>query len=399
MIYLIDDKKIRQEKDFSWNTIKFDIWSNRITPIFDINELIAKSSEIFKAGNTVMYHESFLSKTSYCDEATEKRLKLDEFASNNKDFQLVIFSGSKFVSPPDNNVLHISATRLYQNLELFIKAQSFDNRNLELLVSGAFIELEKEVSKLSELALDLEEDIITNKLAISDSQKSFTFVVKENGINFSGTLRKRKLFDKDITDIGFNEAIKKHLNAEKYEAIYLPLSVGPYKSEFSGLRLATYLRCSDSVNQLSNIIIYGYVDISLLIDHDYFDIIKTKNVALLNVLEDTHLDVEQFEEFDKSQIPDELSKLNLKVPKRYYDDHGIANEWGLYHLARCADIPIDNITEFDQSKLTSIYFKWLLARKSINSILSKEEVVQQKEYRAKLQGLKIIDKIDLNKFK
>ena len=47
--------------------------------------------------------------------------------------------------------------------------------------------------------------------------------------------------------------------------------------------------------------------------------------------------------FTIEDLPTEMNKLKLEVPKDYYDNHSIANEWGIFQLARNANIPISDV--------------------------------------------------------
>ena len=53
---------------------------------------------------------------------------------------------------------------------------------------------------------------------------------------------------------------------------------------------------------------------------------------------------------------------------------------------------------FDQKKLETIYFKWLIAKNNLLNPLDDETKVEQKKYADKLSGLKVKGKIDLSKF-
>ena len=75
MIYLIDDKKTRQEKDYSWTIERFNKYDAFIRPIYTLEELQDKNKEVFQEGNVILYHESFLDKTFIKDEATERQLR------------------------------------------------------------------------------------------------------------------------------------------------------------------------------------------------------------------------------------------------------------------------------------------------------------------------------------
>ena len=94
MIYLIDDKKLRQSKDYSWSNQRFNNYIDTICPIYNIRDLQEIKNELFQVGNIVLYHESFVDNSSSKADAVELRKKLEDFAINNESY-LVLFSGSK----------------------------------------------------------------------------------------------------------------------------------------------------------------------------------------------------------------------------------------------------------------------------------------------------------------
>ena len=130
-----------------------------------------------------------------------------------------------------------------------------------------------------------------------------------------------------------------------------------------------------------------------LIDNEYFDILKTKNVYLIDYSDasikkainttTTNLSIEE--------LPQELLKVNLKIPSNYGSNHSIANEWGAYRLMQVNDIP-DNKKMFDKFD-SNLYYKWLNTIHQISNE-SKEEV-KKKSYAPKLKGPTVLGKIDL----
>lgn len=88
----------------------------------------------------------------------------------------------------------------------------------------------------------------------------------------------------------------------------------------------------------------------------------------------------------------------IEIKDKETDNHSIANEFGLYQLAYNAGIDIKEITDFDSEKLNSFYFKWLLAKNGLFEELPKKIREENNQFRVKLQGIKVIDKIDLSKF-
>ena len=144
MIYLIDDKKKRQE-DFGWSEDRLMKYEN-IQAIYSLEDLTAKTSEIFNNGNVVIYHESFLDNTPIKDEAVIKRRKLEEYAKENLDFYLSIFSGSKSSRFLENNIAHLPVSIVFQNLEVLSYKVSEGDTSLKYLLFGKNPEIEEELS-------------------------------------------------------------------------------------------------------------------------------------------------------------------------------------------------------------------------------------------------------------
>ena len=102
----------------------------------------------------------------------------------------------------------------------------------------------------------------------------------------------------------------------------------------------------------------------------------------------------------QAQWKAQLDQINIAVPDNYYDNHSIANEWGVYQLARNADIPIGEITDLDKDKFNSLYFKWLIAKNALYEDIPEEQKIKQREYTQKLEtNLKFTGQtIDVSKF-
>lgn len=148
MIYLIDDKKNRQS-DYGWSKEKLEAYIDVLTPIYTYSE-IPKSEEkggILKEGNTIIFHESFFDNSDIIHKSNslEIRKKLNEFSKNNIGFNLVIFSGSKNSRKLSNNNASLPVSIMYQNLNVFIDKIKNGDTNLEYLLFGENIKLEKEL--------------------------------------------------------------------------------------------------------------------------------------------------------------------------------------------------------------------------------------------------------------
>lgn len=356
MIYLVDDKKLRQEKDYNWSSKRFQQYDEFIRPIYTLSELQDKNKEVFQEGNVILYHESFVDKTYIKSEAAERRQHLQEFIKK-KNSYLVLFSGSKNTRDLTEGVANIPVSVLYSNLESFIKKYSTGDLNLRYLLFGDNPEIEEEIS----IKLDSELFKTTQEQIYTSTKKNLFIRPDEKYINQPLDNYVEKIFFDNVTDKDLSDAINQWMNEDVYENIFVPLCFGSTLSDYNGLRLASHIRCTKSKNQTSRIYIYGFVGIDYLLQNDYFNILKTKNTFLIPF---TKLAI--FESIQKSQLillseelPFEIVKLKLEVPQNYEDNHSISNEWAIYRWAMTINSEDDAIEKITQKIDSNLYFKYL----------------------------------------
>lgn len=395
MIYLIDDKKIRQEKDYRWTVERFKKYDSLIKLIYTLDEIKEKATDIFQEGNVIMYHESFLDKSSIANEAAERRSKLESFAKN-KNSYLVVFSGSKSTRDLEDNVANLPVSVLYSNLEFFLQNLSNGYINLEFLLFGENPKIEQELSERIDAALA---ETAKEKTKVEKGNNLFIRPPRNNISTFLNNNAEKIIFNKDVSDEKLSEKINGWLNESVYDNIFIPLCFGNTLSDYNGLRLACHIRCTPSKNQTTQIFIYGVVGADYLLHHDYFNIVKTKNTFLIpfskKAIGESALKPQQ--SFSIEELPGEIAKLKLDVPQNYYDNHAIANVWGIYQMARNANYDIKEIEGFDFEKINSLYFKWLITKNDLNQPIPEEQKQRQREYIVKIEGPKILGKIELPK--
>jgi hypothetical protein len=396
MIYLIDDKNLRQEIDYKWTSERFKKYEAYILPIYTLSDLQNKSQEIFQDGNIILYHESFLDKTSIHNEASERRRRLENFAKNKSSY-LVLFSGSKNTRDLTDNTANLPVSVLYNNLEVFTKKFSEADINLEYLLFGENHKIEKELTDKLDSALL---KTINEQVCNVQNKNLFIRPSKNNISNPLNNYVEKIIFNK-VTDDDFSEKVYQWMNENLYDNIFVPLCFGSTLSDYNGLRLACHIRCTKTLNQNTRIFIYGFVGTDYLLQNEYFNILKTKNTFLIpfsktSIWESTQ---KPYEKYLIEEIPNEIKKLKLDVPKNYFDSHSIANEWGIYQMARNANINIKEIEGFDQKKLNSLYFKWLITKNELEESIPEEQQKLQRKYEIELPGVKVIAKIDLSKLK
>ncbi len=405
MIYLIDDKKERQEKDYSWTSEKLQKHQGTLVPIYTLKQIeeLGIGKEIFNEGNVILLHESFFDSTTnrHQKNSTEIRKNLNEHVSKQNSW-VVYFSGSKSSRTNSGKIAHVPVSILYENLEIFLEKLQNGDINLDYILFGSNPEIEKELSNKLEISNDNFDDSLintnTSNFVFQTEGKQNVPIKLENAVKEQ--LSTKEDYEIQSSDTFLNELISRFLSETKFDNIFIPLCFGSTLSDFNGLRLASMIRCTKSKNQLGNIFIYGFVGIEYFFDNEYFSILKTKNVELIDYKKasfKTALERES-DPLTIEELPKEISKLRLEVPNHYEDNHSIANEFGIYQLAYNAGIDIKEISDFDSEKLNSSYFKWLIAKNGLFEELPTEIQENNNNYRVQLQGIKIIDKIDLSQF-
>jgi hypothetical protein len=397
MIYLIDDKELRQQQDYHWTKFRFEKYKEFIIPIYTLEALDSKKEQIFQKGNVILYHDSFLDNTNMQTESTYRRNELIKFAKNG-NFQptyLVFFSGGIKAKELSNNIAYLSVADMYNNLEIFVKYSQY-KINLEYLLFGENPQIESELSDLLDSAL-----LKSSREAVVTVENNNNLYVKTSNKNISNplsTCAQEVLFNK-VDDSYLSEKISDWLNKQQYDNIFIPLCFGPTLSDFNGLRLACLIRCTKSKNQLSRILIYGFVGFEYLIQNEYFNILKTKNIVLIPFSKKSIGEFAQqsINPLTNDELVSEIGKLQLKVPSDYYDDHAIANEWGIYQMARNANIPLKDIEGFDLEKFNSLYFKWLITKNDLHTPISEDQIIKQREYKVELPKPKIVGRINLDR--
>ena len=361
MIYLIDDKKQRQIEDFGWTDEKFQPFKDSIKTIYSIDHLRTLTSKILIENNVVIYHESFLDNTQFKGEVDEMRREFENFAAEHPNFYLAIFGGSKNSRTLENNIAHLPVAIVYDNLVELSRMSSNGEIDLKFLLYGKNADLERNLGlKREEAIRDMDKPKPLESFGKSD------LIVRTNAAN--GAIHTAlkgavivEMFNK-VSDADLSKKIMSWLRADKYDNIFLPLCFGRVLSDFNGLRLATHIRCEETQNQLSNIFLYGFVDMEYLYEDEYFNILKTKNVRLIKysksaIQEARNLNLESF---GINELPKQISKLKLEHPKNYDDSHSVINERAIYRWTYSIGIEKnDELQKVFENVKTNLYFKYL----------------------------------------
>lgn len=216
------------------------------------------------------------------------------------------------------------------------------------------------------------------------------------------TIKFESLIYSQSTDIDLyivNEIINKHFVNENFDNIFIPLApFGSYTDQL-GLRIAMHLKLCQSESKLSNIFIYGVSALSELLISDCFDILKFSEVNVMAYSnKEFEINLRSETSINEEEWFRQINNLSLKIPGDYFDDHSIANEWGIFQIARNAGIQLNDIEGFNHLKFNRLYFKWLIAK---NNLFESIPITPKKEerYTRKISGPKVLYKIDLSQIK
>jgi hypothetical protein len=402
MIYLIDDKKDRQGK-YNWKFKKLNEFRSILFPIWRYEEMKDENTrrEIFSSGNIICFHESFfknpLNKSNIDEDFNLIRERIDKFVHDNANSYVIYFSGSISNRIQTDNICYMPVSLFYRNLEIYLENFTKNDKNINYLLYGKNPNLEKEIrEKYVRSVNDIDYFEYKNPIKLN-------YFIQQNTIKpkISNPLKGvKELFLENLqTDSEYIQKVNEWFSEETYDNIFIPLCFGSTFSDFNGLRLATLIRCIPTKNQTSRIFIYSFLSTDYVLDNPFFNILKTKNVQLIPFSKKAFAEfADKMEELlTKEELSTELEKLKLDVPGDYFDSHHIANEWGIYQMARNAGLKIEDIEGFEYDKLNSIYFKWLIAKNNLYEELPEDQIKQLKDYSIKLPGLNVKGKIDLDK--
>ena len=318
MIYIIDEQ-INRQIEYSWTEEHFARYNTIVKTIHREEEFfedILKNKE-----NIIFLHESF----------PDKNTKEKIYQRNKeKAISIGVFSGSKNERRKSENRIDLPVDVFYKNLTIFLNRVKEGDLNIDYLLYGSFPEREQQL--LSELEKrNNEED---NLALIASIHKNLLFLTSEEYIDnpFENAPEVTLYEDEekgDFSDSRLHTIVSEELNGDNYDNIFIPLCFGDSLSDYNGLRLAAHIRCTKTINQLSNIYIYGFVGYKDLLEHPCFNILKTKNVFLIDYSKKAiqEADKNTASSLKEDELTKEIQKLALSSPK---DNHTVANEWAIY---------------------------------------------------------------------
>ena len=349
MIYIIDEQ-INRQIEYGWTEEYFAQYKTIVKTIHREEEFfedILKNKE-----NIIFLHESF----------PDKNTKEKIYQRNKeKAISIGVFSGSKNERRKSENRIDLPADVFYKNLTVFLDKVREGDFNIDYLLYGAFPDRERQL--LSELEKrNNEED---NLAPIASIYKNLLFLTSEDYIDnpFEHAPEVTLYEDeekRDFSDSRLHTIVREELDGDKYDNIFIPLCFGNSLSDYNGLRLAAHIRCTKAINQLSNIYIYGFVGYKDLLEHPCFNILKTKNVFLIDYNKKAiqEADKNTISSLKEDELTKEIQKLVLAAPK---DNHTIANEWAIYRWVTTIGTGVrdEGIDIINRNIQQNLYFKYL----------------------------------------
>ncbi|WP_420378802.1 hypothetical protein [Gilvibacter sp.] len=153
MIYLIDDKKLRQES-FGWGKKRFQGFSEIITPLFSDRDVQKERQNIRLNGMVILYHDSFYDNPLNITKRKADDLKqaLIEYSHIN-NCVLVLFSGSISARRIQNNIGYTPPAYVYRNLNFVLTKYEKDAKTVsaEDILFGENYVLEQTLSLKSQI--------------------------------------------------------------------------------------------------------------------------------------------------------------------------------------------------------------------------------------------------------
>ena len=348
MIYIIDEQ-INRQLEYGWKEEHFAKYDTIVKTIHKKEEF--SENILTDKKNIILLHESFP------DEENKEKIYQ---RNKEKAIFIGVFSGSKNERRKGENRIDLPADVFYKNLTVFLNKVKEGDLNIDYLLYGdspereqrLLSELKKRNNEADTLALIpsihknllfLSEDYIDNPF--EDAPEVTLYGDEEQG---------------DFSDSRLHTIVSEELNGDKYDNIFIPLCFGNSLSDYNGLRLAAHIRCTKTVNQLSDIYIYGFVGYKDLLEHPCFNILKTKNVFLIDYSKKAiqEADKNTISSLKEDELTKEIQKLELTSPK---DNHTVANEWGIYRWVTAIGTGVrdEEIDIINRNIQQDLYFKYL----------------------------------------
>lgn len=378
MIFIIDDKRSRQQ-DYGWNDERFGQYEDIITPIWNLESLVAFREKLLEKDNVILFHESFLASDDEERNNIINSLKTD-LADHASSLFVTYFSGSKNGRFVDERSCMLPPDVLYTNLTTFIKKIQEGIIDFKYLAFGENYQLEESIRNRLEEVND--SNVGGEKVPV---EKRVLFAVtSEDEIEPPFEIdvtNEWDFFDEDVSDIELNSIVLDWLSNTQYDSLYIPLYFGNVYSDYMGLRLAMHIRMTDTPNRYVPIFIYGVSTFEEISNNECFEVFKFPSVYLINA--DNKSLIHSLSV--KSSISDNdkvINRILLNVPSNIGDNHSVANRWAMFRWCDMLKWPEDIPQIADSGLEGSLYFKYLVARFGEHDKFSKKN-----KYDIKIEGI------------
>lgn len=159
-------------------------------------------------------------------------------------------------------------------------------------------------------------------------------------------------------DFDLHNLIETEFIKLKFDAIFIPVTIGKPYSDLLGLRLGLHLRFTKGVNQLTHIIFYSSVSIEEIgRSSELSEIIfqKGSTFCRLSKAELRHYLDREYMDLSSSDLFSISKSINIPHPSSLLDrNHSISNIWGAERLAALAKIDLPK-----KEHQKTLFFKWL----------------------------------------
>lgn len=133
MIYLIDDKVLRQSQDYGWPKNKLEGYKEVLTVIHTNRQLQEYKQHMFEKENVIIFHESFFSNPKNKTDKKSDQLNQDLLNIAEKKGVLVfLFSGSNSSRSVNGKTATTYPSNIYSNLPYFIKKYKESSKNVSV---------------------------------------------------------------------------------------------------------------------------------------------------------------------------------------------------------------------------------------------------------------------------
>ena len=162
MIYLIDDKEIRQ-KEFRWSSEVLKKYKDVLSLIYTNEEFQNLKGQIIAENNVILFHESFFDTPGNYKKNNSSEIRQNILDNAKKNNQLVVFfSGSIGSRSVDSNVAYIPVEILYGNLAVFCESYRAESAyDINKIVYGSMYQKEQILitkSKIWESLFEIRDD-------------------------------------------------------------------------------------------------------------------------------------------------------------------------------------------------------------------------------------------------